>query len=272
MKKKNKIEAYIESFLMTSMIGITLIHSSEELEKIRSINFNIKEDNIITLDSSSTGTNIEKVSEEETDDIKKLIIEEVDSKIAELDEKETEEILEEQYEEVADNIVEEMNNEEKKYSGMALSHEYEDYLKHLCSEYAKNNDSVNEDLLYRVVMTIGYRESAGNWNNSGVVSSTYDVGVFQINKCNFKDAQEKFGFTENDLRYNDEANAIYAVSFIGDIMSRENCNSIEDTYRTYGKYNGGNNWINKKQAVNYAKGCMEIQNEYFPEYENSVIR
>ena len=282
-RKRNKFEVYIESFIMTVSFAMGFVNNLPcDIKDLEFPNVHA-EDDLVTLDATNEGVDLMVLEDE---DIRVLVKEEVDTKIDEynkqttvrgtitpisqLSEDESKEILDTQLDEIAEEMIDE-ELESANYSGMKVSHEYENYLKNLCLEYANMND-IDYNVLYSVLMTIGYRESAGEWNNDGVKSSTYDVGVFQINKCNFKDANEKFGYTENDLRYDKYKNGKYAVNFVGEIIKRRNCQSLEDTHRIYAEYNGGPKGESKKQAVNYANGCKKIESEYFSGLENSISK
>lgn len=283
MKKEDKVRIYIESFLMTSMLGITLFNSRDlDGFGIPSVSANA---NMVTLNDTSSSIEIEVVDDE---DIVTKIRKAVDSKMDELEKNKnkssvvgtvtpisndqlekqtTEDILNNQFEELANSILdEEMNKGE--YSGMKLPHELENYIKQTCMKYSVEY-GIDYNRLYKTVMTIGYVESAGEWNNDGVRSSTNDYGVMQINGCNAKEAYNNHGYTLHDLQYNAYANIDYGTDKICQIMSLRACKSDKDVY---GIWNGWVTWKNKPSAVNYANACMEIQGKYFNNYVNNIIR
>ena len=281
MKKQNKLKIYVESFLMTAMLGITLTDLNQELDKLKMPIVEAGEENLVKLEATSPRTDIEVIFEDE--DIKTVIKEAIDANLKEetkvsgnitpvssnqvTSEEETQHILDEQLEEVVDTMIEEEINESN-YSGMKVSHEYEDYLKEVCQKYSEKFD-IDYNTLYKIVMTIGYRESAGNWNNNGVYSKTNDLGEFQINTCNVKEATELFGYTMDDLKNDRYKNANYAVYHICTIIRHNKCKSLEDVF---GMYNGWTGWRKMKDAVNYSRGCMEIMNEYFSDYQESNVK
>lgn len=284
-RKRNKFEVYIESFIMTVSVGMTL---STLPYDVKDLEFPVHaEDDLVTIDATSEGVDLIVLEDK---DIKVVVKEEVDSRINELDntkvegsvspvvsgtitqldEQASNRILDQQLEVIAEGMVDEEINSAN-YSGMKVSHEYENLIKKVCLEYSESKD-VDYDLLYRAMMTIGYRESAGEWNNSGVKSKTDDVGVFQINKCNFKDAKERYGYTESDLRYDDTKNLYFACDMVCSIMKAVNCESEETLKRVWPRYNGGPKGESKKASINYGIGCQEIYNNYFGAYSNGVVR
>lgn len=280
-RRRNKLEVYIESFLMTVGFAVTLADFPSDVKKFE-LPAVYAEDGLVTLDASGEGVDIEVVFGE--DGIKELVKEEVDAKMDEYQTQvvgvitpvetntnnydESSKILDEQL----DAIVEEKVNNEisnnNNYSGMKLSHEYEDYLKGLCLKYSEQFE-LDYNTLYKIVMTIGYRESSGEWNNNGVYSKTNDLGEFQVNTCNLKDAKEVFGYTQNDLQYDRYKNANYAIYHMCTTIKHPKCKSIEDVF---GMYNGWTKWRQVPASVNYARGCMEIMNDYFSEYQNSKLK
>lgn len=152
--------------------------------------------------------------------------------------------------------------DEKEYSGMALSNEYEDYLHDKCSEYQEKYelDISDEDLL-KIMLTIGEQESHGSWDTNGVVSSTNDYGQFQINKCNHKDIYDELGYTQDELLNDEYKNADAAIWLMCEnILTNKHCETIEDVF---GMYNGWIGWENKRQSRNYSDSCIEILDNYF---------
>ena len=144
---------------------------------------------------------------------------------------------------------------EKEYSGMKLSNEYEDEIRKLAETY---------NVPYEIILTIGYRESGGNWNNNGVISSTDDYGVFQINKCNLEYIKENLGYTEEEILNDPIKNAEACIYLLKDILKRE---SVDTPEEIFGIYNGWIGWKNKPLAVEYSAACCEIMDDYFPNFE-----
>lgn len=147
--------------------------------------------------------------------------------------------------------------EKKEYSGMNLSNEYEDEIKRLADIY---------NIPYQVVLTIGYRESAGNWNNNGIISTSNDYGVFQINEYNLSYIEESLGYSKDEILNDPIKNAEACMFLLKDIIKRDDVNTIEEVF---GMYNGWVGWETKPLAVAYSSKCCEIMNEYFPEFKYS---
>jgi len=156
-------------------------------------------------------------------------------------------------------IINDNNVEEDEYSGMNVSHEYEDYIKELCSKYADIYNLEYEDL-YKAVMTIGDQESNGTWNNDGIVSPTEDYGVFQINIANHESIEEEFGYTTEDLLNDPYKNAEAAIWIISRNMASKFCETEEDIY---GMYNGWITWSEKDECIKYVDDCLSRADEYF---------
>lgn len=142
-----------------------------------------------------------------------------------------------------------------RYSGMALAHELEDNLKTLAENF---------NIPYQILLTIGYQESGGNWNNNGVISSTDDYGLFQINQCNLSYIKEQLGYSKEEILNDELKNTEACLLLLSNIIKREDVTTLEDIF---GMYNGWVNWQNKSQSVNYVNSCMEIMGAYFPSYE-----
>ena len=171
-RKRNKFEVYIESFIMTVSFAMGFVNNLPcDIKDLEFPNVHA-EDDLVTLDATNEGVDLMVLEDE---DIRVLVKEEVDTKIDEynkqttvrgtitpisqLSEDESKEILDTQLDEIAEEMIDE-ELESANYSGMKVSHEYENYLKNLCLEYANMND-IDYNVLYSVLMTIGYRESAG---------------------------------------------------------------------------------------------------------------
>lgn len=141
------------------------------------------------------------------------------------------------------------------YSGMKISNELEDEVKRLADIYGID---------YRIVLTIGERESGGNWNNNGVISPSNDYGAFQINECNLGYIKDNLGYSKEEILYDSTKNAEACMFLLKDIINREDVKTIEDVF---GMYNGWVGWENKPLAVSYSSGCLEIMDNYFPDFE-----
>lgn len=144
---------------------------------------------------------------------------------------------------------------ETNYSGMELSNEYEDQIKEICEEYG---------VPFEIVLTIGYQESGGKWDNNGKISPTDDYGEFQINKCNHAHIKEKLGYTTDTLLNDPVKNAEAAILLISEIINMDDSLTTEEIF---GIYNGWTNWREKDNAVKYADSCFNILCEYFSGFE-----
>ena len=156
-------------------------------------------------------------------------------------------------------VVKVLEMNESSICGMNLSKEYESIIIDIANRYGVPKEKM---------LTIGCKESDGNWNNNGLVSNTNDYGVFQINKINHEHIEEVFGFSSEDLRYDPIKNAEAAAYLIRNIMLRSDVNDLDSVF---GMYNGWTNWRNIDGSIAYVNGCNEILNNYFPyyNYENN---
>lgn len=143
----------------------------------------------------------------------------------------------------------------KDYSGMRLSNELEDEIKRIAEIY---------NVPYQIVLAIGERESAGLWNNDGVISSTNDYGQFQINECNLKYIEENLGYSKEEILNDSIKNAEACIFLLRDIINRKEASNME---QVFGMYNGWIGWENKSMAVEYSESCCNIINSYFPDFE-----
>lgn len=141
------------------------------------------------------------------------------------------------------------------YSGMKLSNEYENQVKELCELY-----NVPSEL----ILTIGYQESDGKWDNNGKISPTDDYGEFQINECNHDYIKEQLGYTSDDLLYDPIKNAEAAILLVSDIIKMDSSLSAEEIF---GIYNGWTNWREKDTSIRYSNSCFRILCEYFSGFE-----
>ena len=116
------------------------------------------------------------------------------------------------------------------------------------------------DVPLEIILTIGYQESDGKWDNNGKISPTNDYGEFQINKCNHDYIYEQLGYTTDDLLYDSVKNAEAAVLLVSNIIKMDDTLTSEEIF---GIYNGWTNWREKKGAVRYSKSCVDILCEYF---------
>lgn len=141
------------------------------------------------------------------------------------------------------------------YSGMKLSNEYEDEIRKLCEEY---------EVPLEIVLTIGYQESDGKWDNNGKISPTDDYGEFQINKCNHDYIKEQLGYTSDDLLHNPIKNAEAAILLVSDIIKIDSSLTAEEIF---GIYNGWTNWNEKPASIRYSNSCFYILYEYFSGFQ-----
>ena len=168
------------------------------------------------------------------------------------------------FETVANYKGETLNKDLLNYSGMALDYELEDYIKDRCYEVIESDIyslDITGDDLFRIMMTIGEKESNGTWDCDGKISKTNDYGQFQINKCNHEIIYENLGYTTEDLlndRYKNTDAAIYLIC--DRILTHPKCKTIDDVF---GMYNGWSNWKNISRSVKYSDNCLNIMEEYF---------
>ena len=167
-----------------------------------------------------------------------------------------EEIKYENYQRLMDDEIEPVE-EIKEYSGMALSHEYEEYISEKAEEY---------NVPVEAVLCLGNIENGGKWECNGV-SSNGNYGQFQINVCNLKMIHNHFGWfetveeTKDALINDDEKNAEAAIWIMSLIIEKSNCKSSKDLS---GTYNGGGDWKNIPHSVSYTYAFADNMNKYFP--------
>lgn len=113
-----------------------------------------------------------------------------------------------------------------------------------------------------IMVTIIDRESGGTWTTNGVISSTNDYGLTQVNECNAEYIKKKLGYSMEDILH-DPYKAIEAQALLlQNIMKLYGYDRNNFDYENiFGTYNGWINWREKEMAVDYAEGCMEILNE-----------
>ena len=117
---------------------------------------------------------------------------------------------------------------------------------------------------YRYLMTIADVESDGKFDNHGVISSSDDYGVMQINKANIPTLCERLNTTPDSILYDDETNIRASATILKDII-----NLCEQKYGTvndeevYGCYNGWINWREKEISRNYVEKALNLQNTIY---------
>ncbi len=153
--------------------------------------------------------------------------------------------------EQTENIVEE---KQTIYYDFACSEEMQDYIFQISEKY---------NVPFEIIMVIIERESGGRWHTNGIISSTNDYGLTQINEINHKYIEENLGFTSDDLRY-DPYKSIEAQAFLlKDILDYYQYTDEIDYRNVFGTYNGWLKWYEIKGACEYADACMEILEEKF---------
>lgn len=139
----------------------------------------------------------------------------------------------------------------KEYSGMALSHQYENYIVEKSEEY---------NVPPEVMLCLGNVETGGTWDCTGVCSNG-NYGNFQINWSNIKQIHEHFGWydtideTREALKDDEEKNAEAAIWIVSRILECYHCQNFQTLCMSY---NGSAN------RVNYAYACAGIMDKYFP--------
>ena len=117
---------------------------------------------------------------------------------------------------------------------------------------------------YRYLMTIADVESDGKFDNHGIISSSDDYGVMQINKANIPTLCERLNTTPDSILYDDETNIRASATILKDII-----NLCEQKYGTvndeevYGCYNGWINWREKEISRNYVEKALNLQNTIY---------
>ena len=159
-----------------------------------------------------------------------------------------------EYEKMKAELEEEKKEAEanKEYSGMALSHEYEDYIRRTAAEY---------NIPAELMLCLGNVETGETWGCNGVYSNG-NYGQFQINICNLKQIHEHFKWgstieeTGEMLKNDDEKNAEAAIWLVSLILKYHSYPTFQGICQSY---NGGPN------KVNYAYICANYMDKYFPD-------
>ena len=158
-----------------------------------------------------------------------------------------------------DAIMEEINSnqttEELVYNQPNMDLDTQRIIKQVAEEY---------QVPYRYLMTIADVESDGKFDNHGVISSSDDYGVMQINKANIPTLCEQLNTTPDSILYDDETNIRASATILKDII-----NLCEQKYGTvndeevYGCYNGWINWRGKEISRNYVEKALNLQNTIY---------
>ncbi len=158
-----------------------------------------------------------------------------------------------------DAIMEEINSnqttEELVYNQPNMDLDTQRIIKQVAEEY---------QVPYRYLMTIADVESDGKFDNHGVISSSDDYGVMQINKANIPTLCERLNTTPDSILYDDETNIRASATILKDII-----NLCEQKYGTvndeevYGCYNGWINWREKEISRNYVEKALNLQNTIY---------
>jgi hypothetical protein len=155
-------------------------------------------------------------------------------------------------------------SEEKTYYDFPCSPGLQDYIISIADSY---------EIPYEIMFTIIHRESGGDWNSNGYISSTNDYGLCQINKCNFADIYDELGFTEDDILNDPYKNIEASAYLIKRIFNVYGYTKDNFEYENvFGCYNGWTNWKKKKMATSYVSGCMKILEEKFGDLEEDTKR
>ena len=166
------------------------------------------------------------------------------------------------------NVDDNMQVIDNHYSGMALSNEYEDFIRNLCYKYSSLYN-LDYDALFKSALVIGDQESDGKWDCNGIISDTDDYGEFQINVSNHERIKEKFGYTPEELKNDKKKNAEAAIWIMAENMQSKYCSTEEDIY---GMYNGWINWKEKKESVKYVQECLAREDIYFKEVKYLTMK
>jgi soluble lytic murein transglycosylase-like protein len=142
--------------------------------------------------------------------------------------------------------------------------EWEDYVYQMGEKYGFPGN---------ILMTILYRESGGNFDTNGVISTTNDYGLAQINKCNFDTIYNRLGFSEDEILNDPYKNIEAAALLISDIFKYYNYTTLDyDSANVFGCYNGWSNWRSIESAKNYSNACVEIMNLYYSDDNKCLVR
>ena len=117
---------------------------------------------------------------------------------------------------------------------------------------------------YRYLMTIADVESGGKFNNHGVISSSNDYGMMQINQVNIPTICERLNTTQEDILYDDEINIKSSALLLKDIIDlcKQKYGTVTDE-EVYGCYNGWLNWREKEISRNYVEKALNLQNTIY---------
>ncbi len=139
------------------------------------------------------------------------------------------------------------------YYNIEAPKEWQDFIFSKASEYG---------IPANIAFTIVERESGGHWNTNGVISSTSDYGVSQINEVNLSFINKNLGYSKEEILYDPYKNIdsmFFLLSYIFNTLGYDENNFNYEN--VFGTYNGWLNWRQYKNSVNYAKGCLDIMNE-----------
>ena len=117
---------------------------------------------------------------------------------------------------------------------------------------------------YRYLMTIADVESDGKFDNHGIISSSDDYGVMQINKANIPTLCERLNTTADSILYDDETNIRASATILKDIINlcEQKYGTVNDE-KVYGCYNGWINWREKEISRNYVEKALNLQNTIY---------
>ncbi len=159
---------------------------------------------------------------------------------------------------LGEEVVKKIESEEEKkiYYDFDCSNEMQDYIFQISKKY---------NVPFEIIMTIIERESGGRWHTNGIISSTNDYGLTQINKCNLKYIQENLGYSSEEILY-EPYKAIEAQAFLlKEIIDLYGYTDEINYQNVFGTYNGWTKWYELQGACEYANACMEILKEKFDE-------
>lgn len=114
---------------------------------------------------------------------------------------------------------------------------------------------------YRYLMTIADVESDGKFDNHGVISSSSDYGMMQINQVNIPSICEQLNTTQENILYDDKTNIKACATLLKDIIDlcKQKYGTVTDE-EVYGCYNGWFNWREKEISRNYVEKALNLQN------------
>lgn len=119
--------------------------------------------------------------------------------------------------------------------------------------------SIKYDVPFQVLMTVSHVESGGEFDTNGVVSSTNDYGLMQINECNIDYISDTLGFSKEEILNDPYKNIEASALLLKNIYTN---NDITEVGEVFGIYNGWVNWKEKNISLEYVSKSLEVYSIY----------